>query len=204
MRFRSCALALLVLFFAVPVARSAEPAGATIVLQLPPSMSPEAVRGLIADLVAKGAQPKEVPAQPSADADQPAPTSADLAARIWKSTGRALRALPNLAHLPEIWVRRVETEGATPREALGFWAIAVAGLVSAPLIGFGVRQLFDRRRTTVAEPSLAGRLRAAITRFVAALVALAIFGALFWLALLGVSSGRPIMAGSNGGFRSSF
>src|SRR5271156_3789788 len=91
---RICALALLLLCTG-PAGWAAEPAGATIVLQLPPSMSPEAVRGLIADLVAKGAQPKEVPAQPSADADQPAPTSADLAARIWKSTGRALRALPN-------------------------------------------------------------------------------------------------------------
>ena len=54
---RSLALALLVLLCVTPAGRAAEPAGATVVLQLPPSMSPEAVKGLIADLAAKGAQP---------------------------------------------------------------------------------------------------------------------------------------------------
>jgi hypothetical protein len=174
MRFRSCALALLILLFAVPVAKSAEPSGATIVLQLPPSMPPEAVRGLIADLVAKGAQPKEVTAQPSAGTDQPSPTSADLAARIWESTGRALHAFPNLLQLPEVWVRRSEIDGAPPREAFGFAAIAIAGLLCAPLIGLGVCRLFDRWWPTAAEPSLAGRLLAAAIRFVAAFVALAL------------------------------
>ena len=194
MRFRSCALAVIIFFFAVPIASAGEPAGATIVLQLPPSMSPEAVRGLIAVLVAKGAEPKEVPAHPSSGTDQPAPTSADLAARIWEATSRALHALPNLTQLPAVWLRRVEIDGAPPRQALGFWAIAVAGLLCAPLIGLGVRRLFDHWWTAAAEPSLATRLLAAATRFVASFVALAVFALLFWLALLGSSSGRPIMA----------
>src|SRR5438552_9273623 len=54
---RSFVLALLLLLGATPIGRAAEPAGPTVVLQLPPSMSPEAVRGLIADLAAEGAQP---------------------------------------------------------------------------------------------------------------------------------------------------
>ena len=54
---RSFALALLLSLCATPAGRAAEPAGATVVLQLPPSMSPEDVRRLIADLAAKGAPP---------------------------------------------------------------------------------------------------------------------------------------------------
>jgi hypothetical protein len=61
---RSFALALLLLLCGSPTGWAAEPAGATVVLQLPPSMSPEAVKGLIADLAAKGAQPKENSADP--------------------------------------------------------------------------------------------------------------------------------------------
>jgi hypothetical protein len=41
---RSFALALLLLIYAVPAGWAAEPAGGTVVLQLPPSMSPETVR----------------------------------------------------------------------------------------------------------------------------------------------------------------
>jgi len=55
---RSFALALLLSLCATPAGRAAEPAGATVVLQLPPSMSPENVRRLIADLAAKGAPPR--------------------------------------------------------------------------------------------------------------------------------------------------
>ena len=50
---RSLALALLLLLCAMPAGWAAEPAGETVVLQLPPTMSPEAVKGLIADLAAK-------------------------------------------------------------------------------------------------------------------------------------------------------
>jgi hypothetical protein len=61
---RSLALALLLLLFVMPAGVDAEPAGETVMLQLPPTMSPEAVRGLIADLAAKGARPAEQPADP--------------------------------------------------------------------------------------------------------------------------------------------
>lgn len=52
---RSFALALPLLLCATTLGWTAEPAGAPIVLQLqlPPSTSPETVRGLIADLAAK-------------------------------------------------------------------------------------------------------------------------------------------------------
>jgi hypothetical protein len=58
---RSFAFALLVLLHAGPASWAAEPAGATVVLQLPPSVSPDAVRAMIADLAAKGAQPTAPP-----------------------------------------------------------------------------------------------------------------------------------------------
>src|SRR5580700_4687780 len=193
MLFRSCALPVLALLCVAPAARAAEPDGATVVLHLPASMSPEAVRGLIADLVAKGAQPRELPADPPAAGPPSAPTSADLAARIWEASDRAVRALPNLGRVPETWMRRAEADAATARDALGFWIIALAGLVAAPLIGRGVRRLFSQRRTAVSEPGSTSRLRPAVVRFFVSLAALAGFGVLFWIALLSVSSGRAIM-----------
>src|SRR5215831_18950450 len=62
---RSFVLALSLLICTTPFGWAAEPAGATIVhqLQLPPSTSPEAVKGLIADLAAKGALPVTQPAR---------------------------------------------------------------------------------------------------------------------------------------------
>jgi moderate conductance mechanosensitive channel len=193
MLFRWCVLAVLATLCAAPAAQAAEPGGATVVLQLPPSMSPEAVRGLIADLVAKSAQPREVPADPPAAGPRPAPTSANLAAQIWEAVGRAVRAIPNLTQVPEAWLGRAENDGATQGDALGFWVIALAGLVAAPLIGRGMRRLFSQRQTALSEPGSASRLRAAIVRFFLSLTALAVFGVLFWTALLGVSSGRAIM-----------
>ncbi|HEX3521404.1 MAG TPA: hypothetical protein VHT52_04885 [Stellaceae bacterium] len=53
MAARSLALALLLLLCLTPAGWGAEPAGTTVVLQLPPSMSPDQVKGLIADLAAK-------------------------------------------------------------------------------------------------------------------------------------------------------
>ena len=65
---RSLALGLLLLLCVTPVGWAAEPAGATVVLQLPASMSPDQVKGLIADLAAKGAEPAATPVDPpSAD-----------------------------------------------------------------------------------------------------------------------------------------
>ena len=57
MRAWTFAFALIFLVAASAHSRPAEPAGATIMLRLPPSMSADAVRGLIADLAAKGARP---------------------------------------------------------------------------------------------------------------------------------------------------
>ena len=62
MSLRSCALTLLALLWAVAAAWADEPTGATVVLRLPPSMSPEAVRALMADLVAKVPNPTNYPA----------------------------------------------------------------------------------------------------------------------------------------------
>ena len=79
----SFVLALMLLISATPLGWAAEPAGAPVVLQLqlPPSTSPEAVKGLIADLAAKGALPVTQPTEP-AEATQPTITAASLAAQV--------------------------------------------------------------------------------------------------------------------------
>jgi moderate conductance mechanosensitive channel len=189
---RSFALALLLLLCAAPTGRAVEPAGATVVLQLPPSMSPEAVKGLIADLAAKGAQPAEHPADPPPASGPALMTGMKLTAQIWAATKQAMRAVPVLAEAPQVWVQRVEAEGGTRDAAFRFWAIALAGLVAAPLIGLGMRTLFDRR--PVIEPRLAPRLRAAFIQLLVATAGLTAFAFLFCTALLPVSMGRPILA----------
>ena len=61
---RLIALALLFLICVPPAGGAAEQAGTTVVLQLPPSMSPDQVKGLIVDLAAKGAEPVAAPSDP--------------------------------------------------------------------------------------------------------------------------------------------
>jgi small-conductance mechanosensitive channel len=189
---RSLALALMLVLCATPVARADEPAGATVVLQLPPSMSPDEVKGLIADLAAKGARPAEQPADPPTASGPALMTGMKLTVRIWDETKKAMRAVPALQQVPQIWVRHVEAERGTGDDALRFWAIALAGLVAAPLIGLGMRAAFDHR--VVVAPGLAPRLRAAFIRFLVAAGALAIFAFLFCAVLMAVSMGRPILA----------
>ena len=168
---RSLALALLLLLCVTPVGWAAEPGGATVVLQLPPSMSPDQVKGLIADLAAKGAERTATPVDPLS-ADPPTlMTGMKLTVRIWEETKQAMRAVPALWKVPQVWVRHVEAEGGTRDDALRFWAIALAGLVAAPLIGLGMRTAFDHR--AVIAPGLGSRLRAAFIKFLVAAFALA-------------------------------
>jgi small-conductance mechanosensitive channel len=189
---RSLALALLLLLCVTPVGWAAEPGGATVVLQLPPSMSPDQVKGLIADLAAKGAERTATPVDPLS-ADPPTlMTGMKLTVRIWEETKQAMRAVPALRKVPQVWVRHVEAEGGTRDDALRFWAIALAGLVAAPLVGRGMRALFDRRQ--IVEPGLGSRLRAAFIKFLVAAFALAIFAFLFCAALMAISMGRSILA----------
>src|SRR5271167_4304954 len=187
---RICALALLLLCTG-PAGWAAEPAGATVVLQLPPSMSPDAVRGLIADLAAKGVQPTEPPSGTPEAASPSLMTGVDMAGQIWEATRQAVRAVPVLFQAPQVWVRQVEAEGGTRDAALRFWAIALAGLVAAPLIGSAVRALFDRR--TVVEPGLGPRLRAAFIKFLIAASGVTVFAFLFCATLMAMSMGRPII-----------
>jgi moderate conductance mechanosensitive channel len=189
---RSFVLALLLLFGAPQAGLAAEPAGATVVLQLPPSMSAAAVKGLIADLAVKGVQPTAPPSDPPEAAPPVLMTSMKSAAQIWAATKQAVRAVPVLLQAPQVWVRQVETEGGTREAAVRFWIIALAGLVAAPLIGLGMRALFDRRPTV--EPRLAPRLRAAFIQLLVAVAGLAVFAFLFSVVLMAVSMGRPILA----------
>ena len=134
---RSFVLALALLLCATTIGEAAEPADATIVLQLqlPPSTSPEAVRGLIADLAAKGARPVMQPTKPPDAAARPTFSAAYLAARVWDGSKQAIQALPVLRQAPQIWIGKVEADGGTPEVALGFWLVALAGLTAAPPIG---------------------------------------------------------------------
>jgi hypothetical protein len=91
------------------------------------------------------------------------------------------------------WVERVEFEGRSVGAAVRFWLVALAGLVAAPLIGRGFRALADRRQTRVGKVGLALRFRVAVIRPVAATGSLAVFGVLFWFALISASAGRPIL-----------
>jgi small-conductance mechanosensitive channel len=184
-------LALLLLVCVTPVGWGAEPAGATVVLQLPPSMSPEQVKGLIADLAAKGAEPAATHVDSPAADPPPLMTGMKLTVRIWEETKKAMRAVPVLFQAPQVWVRQVEAEGSMRDAALRFWAIALAGLVAAPLIGSAARALFDRRR--VVEPGLGPRLRAAFIKFLIAASGVTVFAFLFCAALMAMSMGRPII-----------
>jgi small-conductance mechanosensitive channel len=102
-----------------------------------------------------------------------------------------MRAVPVLFQAPQVWVRQVEAEGSMRDAALRFWAIALAGLVAAPLIGSAARALFDRRR--VVEPGLGPRLRAAFIKFLIAASGVTVFAFLFCAALMAMSMGRPII-----------
>src|SRR5215469_8713451 len=120
---RTLAWALLLLLCMMPLGWAAEPVGTTVVLQLPASMSSDQVKGLIADLAAKGAEPTATRvAPPSADAPS-LMTGMKLTVRIWGETKQAMRAAPALREVPQVWVRNVETEGGTRDDALRFWAI---------------------------------------------------------------------------------
>src|SRR5215467_7217407 len=101
----SFVLALSLLVCATPLGWAAEPAGAPVVLQLqlPPSTSPEAVKGLIADLAAKGALPVRQPTEPAEAAIQPTITAANLAAKVWDGSKQGVQALPALLQAPQIW-----------------------------------------------------------------------------------------------------
>ena len=190
---RSFVLALALLLCATTLGEAAEPADATIVLQLPPSTSPEAVRGLIADLAAKGARPVMRPAKPADAAALPTFSAAYLAALVWDGSKQAIHALPVLRQAPQIWIGKVEADGGSQGVALGFWIVALAGLMAAPLIGIAFRALADRRETRVAERGPDSRLRIAAMWFLAKMASLAFFGVFFWVALLWVSQGVPLL-----------
>jgi moderate conductance mechanosensitive channel len=192
MSARLIILALLLLICAPPVGRAAEPTGATVVLRLPASMSPAQVRGLIADLADKGAEPIATRVDPPSPNPPPLMTGMKWTMRIWEETKKAVQAIPALFQAPQVWVERVEAEGGTRSDALRFWAIALAGLMAAPLIGTGMRAAFDHR--IVVAPGLGPRLRAAFIKFLVAAFALAVFAFLFCAALMPISMGRPILA----------
>src|SRR5215831_722865 len=195
---RSFVLALALLLCATTLGEAAEPADATIVLQLqlPPSTSPETVRGLIADLAAKGAYPVTQPTATAEAGARPMFNVANIAAQAFKGSKQALQALPFLRRMPQIWIEQVEADGGTPEVALWFWIVALAGLAAAPLIGVAFRTLVDRQQTRVSEVRPTPRFWVAVIRFLAELASLALFGVFLWAALLWISRGVPILGES--------
>ncbi len=196
MRFTNCALKpvvalVLALLCVASPGLADEPKGATIVLQLPASMSSDAVRALLADLAAKGARSPTRPADPPT-AGSPTRT-AGLAANVWEGTAEALRSLPLLAAAPQRWIDLAAAEGVARDAAIRFWIIGLAGLAAAPLIGQFGRRLFDRRRRHISEPLLAARLHAAGVKLLIAVASLALFGVAYWTVLLFASSGALIL-----------
>src|SRR5271155_4922418 len=97
---RSVIFALLLVLCLTPPGRATESGGATVVLQLPPSMSPETVKSLIADLAAKGVQPAENSADPPPGSGPALMTSVNLAAQGGEATKQAMRAVPALWQAP--------------------------------------------------------------------------------------------------------
>jgi hypothetical protein len=191
---RSFILALLLLISATPLGWTAEPAGATIVLQLqlPPSTSPEAVKGLIADLAAKGALPVTQPTEPAGATTHLRITAASLAAQVWDGSKQAVQALPALRQAPQIWIEKVAAGGGGPGVAFGFWMVALAGLMTAAPIAAACRALADRL-TRVSERGPPARWRIASIWFLAAITSLAVFGLLFSGVLVWVSRDVPIL-----------
>jgi moderate conductance mechanosensitive channel len=196
MPIRICILALLLLLCAAPAGRTAEPAGTTIVLELPASVPPAEVSALITELAAKGARPAVRPAADptTAAVAQPPLTTAGLAGKIWAGTAEALQSLPVLRHVPRRWAALAAAEGATGNAAIRLWIVALAGLIAAPLIGRGMRRLADRRQADVTEPGLMPRLRAAGFRLLVSLGVLTLYAVPFWVALSFVAAGVPIVA----------
>jgi moderate conductance mechanosensitive channel len=190
------------LVLAAPPSHAAEPAragsGATIVLQLPPSMPPEAVRAILAELAAKGARPGAVspdppPAATIAPAKGQAMTRASLAATVWTASGQAFAALPRLAEVPRRWGELAVAGGASRHAAVAFWIVALVGILAVPLVGIAVRRVFDRRWQVVVEPGLGPRLQVAGVRVVVAVASLVAYALVYWAALWFLSSGAPIM-----------
>jgi moderate conductance mechanosensitive channel len=196
MPIRTCILGLLLplaLLAQAPEAPAAEPAGATIVLDLPASMPPAELHALIAELAAKGARPVARPAAYSgAAATRPVLTSAGFADKLWSGTFEALRAVPAVRHLPRRWAALAGAGGASGTAALHLWIVALAGVVIASLLGRGMRRLADRRQSDVTDPGLMPRLRAAGLRFLVSIGNLTLFGVIFWTALLVAAAGVPI------------
>lgn len=123
----------------------------------------------------------------------PAFTAATLAATAWDGSKQAIQALPVLRQARQIWIERVEADGGTQEEGLGFWIIALVGLMAAPLIGMAFCALADRRERGVAERGSDSRVRTALTSFLAETASLAFFAVFFWTALLWLSRGVPIL-----------
>jgi hypothetical protein len=64
--------------------------------------------------------------------------------RLKEGLDRGGASNPEPGAVPEIWIRRAEEDGATKRDALGFWAIALAGW-SPPLRAMSGEQFLTGR-----------------------------------------------------------
>jgi small-conductance mechanosensitive channel len=132
-------LSVLLLLVSQSPARAADESKPAIVLQLPPGMTAEEVRQLVASLQAKGAT-----IEPQADAVAPdEPLVARISARLLEATSKTGEAFT----LPARWRAALDGDEQT---GAGFWPMLAGLLVAALVIELAIR---------AALPALSNRLR---------------------------------------------
>ncbi len=166
--------------------------GKTSILLLDGSMSPRAIALALLLLwcLAATANAAGSMAQPAGTAD---PTNAELLARVWDSTSEALKAVPLLREAPAYWLAATAGLSNAAVVSQRFWLITLIGVLAAPLIGWAMRRLLDRGVMAAAGWRAGSRLRIALLRLTASLVGLLVFTALFWIALVSISTGERLL-----------
>jgi small-conductance mechanosensitive channel len=137
------------------------------------------------------------PCNAATDSNNPAvaqsiPTNAERLTEVWQSINQALHAIVQLREAPAYWSAETADLNDGSTVSVRFWRIVIGGLLAAPLIGSLMRHLFDRGITRIIQGPEA-RLGTALLIGAATAVSLLVFAALFWIALVGASSGNRLL-----------
>lgn len=178
---------------------AAEPAGgASLTLQLPPTMSADEVKAVLAELVARGARATPPTAdassgQPATGTPEKAWTSGDLVALVHQRAGAAIAAIPGLAALPARWTERVAQEGGTANGTPLFWCATLLGLLAVPFISALVQGFAGRHLRPSSSDDLLPRLKDSAIHLAIAFTTMATLATLLWMLLLAVAPAVPIV-----------
>ena len=118
-------------------------------------------------------------------------TNAEHFVQICSSAWQALASIAQLREAPAYWWAALGPAQGIGAASRRFWLVVVVGLVAAPLLGWALRQLFNRFAGTDWHPS--SRLRAALERASVTACGLATFAVTFWIALAGVASDNRLL-----------